>query len=53
MKLDVLTLAAHLDDAEMGCAGTLLRHVAANRRVGVVDLTRRELCTRASAELRD
>ncbi|RSK47520.1 bacillithiol biosynthesis deacetylase BshB1 [Hymenobacter rigui] len=53
MKLDVLMLAAHPDDAELGCAGTLLRHVAAGRRVGVVDLTRGELGTRGSAELRD
>ena len=53
MKLDVLMLAAHPDDAELGCAGTLLRHVAAGRRVGVVDLTRGELGTRGSADLRD
>lgn len=53
MKLDLLMLAAHPDDAEMGCAGTLLRHIAAGRRVGVVDLTRGELGTRGSAELRD
>lgn len=53
MKLDVLMLAAHPDDAELGCAGTLLRLAAAGRRVGVVDLTRGELGSRGSAELRD
>lgn len=53
MKLDVLMIAAHPDDAELGCAGTLLQQVAAGRRVGVVDLTRGELGTRGSAELRD
>ncbi|WP_324670541.1 bacillithiol biosynthesis deacetylase BshB1 [Hymenobacter sp. GOD-10R] len=53
MKLDLLMIAAHPDDAELGCAGTLLRHAAAGRRVGVVDLTRGELGTRGSAALRD
>ncbi|RTQ47160.1 bacillithiol biosynthesis deacetylase BshB1 [Hymenobacter gummosus] len=53
MKLDLLMIAAHPDDAELGCAGTLLKYAAAGRRVGVVDLTRGELGTRGSAELRD
>ncbi|MCB2408220.1 bacillithiol biosynthesis deacetylase BshB1 [Hymenobacter lucidus] len=53
MKLDILMIAAHPDDAEVGCAGTLMKHVAKGRRVGVVDLTRGELGTRGSAELRD
>ncbi|WP_317169652.1 bacillithiol biosynthesis deacetylase BshB1 [Hymenobacter sp. BT18] len=52
-KLDLLMLAAHPDDAELGCAGTLLRYAAAGRKVGVVDLTRGELGSRGSAELRD
>ncbi|WP_046244815.1 bacillithiol biosynthesis deacetylase BshB1 [Hymenobacter terrenus] len=53
MKLDVLMIAAHPDDAELGCAGTLLQQIAAGRRVGVVDLTRGELGSRGSAEQRD
>lgn len=53
IKLDLLMVAAHPDDAELGCAGTLLRYSTAGRRVGVVDLTRGELGTRGSAELRD
>jgi bacillithiol biosynthesis deacetylase BshB1 len=53
MKLDVLMIAAHPDDAELGCAGTLLQQVAAGRQVGVVDLTRGELGSRGSAEQRD
>lgn len=53
MKLDVLMIAAHPDDAELGCAGTLLQQVATGRRVGVVDLTRGELGSRGSAEQRD
>jgi LmbE family N-acetylglucosaminyl deacetylase len=36
MKLDVLMIAAHPDDAELGCAGTLLQQVAAGRRVGSI-----------------
>jgi bacillithiol biosynthesis deacetylase BshB1 len=53
MKLDVLMIAAHPDDAELGCAGTLLQQVAAGRRVGVVDITRGELGSRGSAVQRD
>lgn len=53
MKLDVLIIAAHPDDAELGCAGTLLQQVATGRRVGVVDLTRGELGSRGSATQRD
>jgi bacillithiol biosynthesis deacetylase BshB1 len=53
MKIDLLMIAAHPDDAEVGCAGTLMKHAALGRRIGVVDLTRGELGTRGSAELRD
>jgi bacillithiol biosynthesis deacetylase BshB1 len=53
MKLDILIFSAHPDDAEVGCGGTILRHVALGRKVGIVDLTRGELGTRGSAELRD
>jgi bacillithiol biosynthesis deacetylase BshB1 len=53
MKLDILVLPVHPDDAELGCAGTILKHVAAGKKVGLVDLTRGELGTRGSAEIRD
>jgi len=53
MKLDILVLAAHPDDAEISCGGTLAKHIAMGHRVGVVDLTRGELGTRGSAEIRD
>jgi bacillithiol biosynthesis deacetylase BshB1 len=53
MKLDVLAIAVHPDDVELCCAGTLMMEKAAGRKVGVVDLTRGELGTRGSAELRD
>ena len=52
MKLDLLAFAVHPDDAELSCSGTLLRHIDAGYKVGVVDLTRGELGTRGSAETR-
>jgi bacillithiol biosynthesis deacetylase BshB1 len=53
MKLDILVFAAHPDDAELGCGGTILKHVAEGRKVGVVDLTRGELGTRGTPETRE
>ncbi len=52
MKLDILVLAAHPDDAELGCGGTILRHVALGHKVGVVDFTQGELGTRGTPETR-
>ncbi|HRN57940.1 MAG TPA: bacillithiol biosynthesis deacetylase BshB1 [Agriterribacter sp.] len=52
MKLDILAVAVHPDDAELGCAGTLLMEKMRNKRTGVIDLTRGELGTRGSAALR-
>lgn len=48
MKLDILAFAAHPDDVELGCAGTLIAHIAAGKKAGVVDLTRGELGTRGT-----
>lgn len=53
MKLDLLVLAVHPDDAELGCSGTILKHIALGKKVGIVDFTRGELGTRGSAEIRD
>lgn len=53
IKLDILVLSVHPDDAELGCAGTILKHIALGKKVGIVDLTRGELGTRGSAEIRD
>jgi len=50
VKLDVLLVAAHPDDAEISAGGTLLRLVRAGKRVGVVDMTRGEMGTRGSLE---
>jgi len=52
MKLDILAIAVHPDDVELGCAGTLLMEKRNGKKTGVVDLTRGELGTRGSAELR-
>ena len=52
MAVDVLAVCAHPDDAELGCAGLLLRCREAGARVGVVDLTRGELGSRGNAALR-
>lgn len=52
MKLDILVLAAHPDDAELSCAGTILKHIQDGRKVGVADLTRGELGTRGTPEIR-
>ena len=51
-QLDLLAIAAHRDDAELTCGGTLIRAVDAGKAVGVLDLTQGEMGTRGSAELR-
>lgn len=51
-SLDILAFAAHPDDVEISCAGTLIKASEAGRRIGIVDLTRGELGSRGSAELR-
>jgi len=53
MKLDLLVFAVHPDDAELGCSGTILKHIAAGKKVGIIDFTRGELGTRGTAEIRD
>ncbi len=52
MKIDILAIAAHPDDVELSCAGTLLTHAALGKSIGVVDLTRGELGTRGTPQLR-
>ena len=53
MKLDILAFGAHPDDVELGCGATLAKEIARGKRVGIVDLTRGELGTRGTAEVRD
>lgn len=52
MPVDILAIAAHRDDVELTCAGTLLRAVDQGYRTGILDLTAGETGTRGSAELR-
>lgn len=52
MKLDILVLAAHPDDAELGCGGTIAKFVSEGYKVGIVDLTQGELGTRGTPEIR-
>ena len=52
-ELDVLVFGAHPDDVELGCGGTVAKMVASGAKLAIVDLTRGELGTRGSAELRD
>ncbi|HEY9044774.1 MAG TPA: bacillithiol biosynthesis deacetylase BshB1 [Ohtaekwangia sp.] len=52
MKLDILVLSAHPDDAELGCGGTIAKHIALGHTVGLVDFTKGELGTRGTVETR-
>ena len=52
MKLDILAIGAHPDDVEMSCGATIAKEVAHGKKVGILDLTRGELGTRGSAEIR-
>lgn len=52
LKLDILVIAAHPDDAELGCSGTIAAQVAKGHKVGIVDLTKGEMGTRGTPELR-
>ena len=52
ITVDVLAIAAHRDDVELTCGGTLLRAAELGRRTGVVDLTQGVMGTRGSAQLR-
>ncbi len=52
MKLDILAIGVHPDDVELSASGTILKHIALGKTVGILDLTRGELGTRGNAELR-
>jgi len=51
-KLDILVIAAHPDDAELGCSGTIASQVAKGYKVGIVDLTQGEMGTRGTPAIR-
>lgn len=50
--LHILAIAVHPDDVELGCSGTLIKHAQKGQRIGILDLTRGELGTRGTAEIR-
>jgi bacillithiol biosynthesis deacetylase BshB1 len=52
MKLDILVLASHPDDAELCTGGTLAKHIAMGYKAGIVDFTQGELGTRGTVEIR-
>jgi N-acetylglucosamine malate deacetylase 1 len=52
VELDILSIAAHPDDSELTCGGTLIKMVEAGYKVGVLDLTAGEAGTRGDAKLR-
>jgi N-acetylglucosamine malate deacetylase 1 len=52
MKIDILAIGVHPDDVELSCAGTILKHIAQGKTVGILDLTIGELGSRGSGALR-
>lgn len=52
MKLDVLAIAAHPDDVELTCGGTLLKMAQSDYKTGILDLTAGEMGTRGTSETR-
>ena len=52
MKLDLLAMAAHPDDVELTCGGTLIKMARRGYAVGIMDLTAGEMGTRGSIEIR-
>lgn len=53
MKLDIVAFGAHPDDVELGCGGTIAKEISLGKKVGIIDLTRGELGTRGSVEIRN
>ena len=52
MKVDILAIAAHPDDAELSCSGTLMIHKKLGLKTGILDLTAGELGSRGNRETR-
>jgi len=51
-KIDILAIGVHPDDVELSCSGTILKHISLGKKCAILDLTKGELGTRGSAELR-
>ena len=52
MKLDILAIAIHPDDIELGCGATIAKHTSLGYQVGILDLSSGELGTRGTPEIR-
>ena len=52
MNLDLLAIAAHPDDVELTCGGTLLKMAERGYKTGILDLTAGEMGTRGTPEIR-
>ena len=52
MKIDIMAIAAHPDDAELSCSGTLALHKKLGKKIGIIDLTQGELGSRGTIETR-
>ena len=52
MKLDILAFAAHPDDVELSCGGTIIKHADLGYSIGIIDFTEGELGTRGTVEIR-
>jgi bacillithiol biosynthesis deacetylase BshB1 len=52
MKLDLLAFAAHPDDVEISCSGTIIKHIQMGYKIGIIDLTQGELGTRGTFKTR-
>ena len=50
--VDILAIGVHPDDVELSCVGTLIKHIELGYTVGLVDLTKGELGTRGTGEIR-
>lgn len=53
IKLDILAFSAHPDDVELSCSGTMIVHSLQGKKTGIVDLTRGEMGTRGTPEMRE
>ena len=52
MKVDILAFGSHPDDVELGCGGSILSAISKGLKVGIIDLTKGELGTRGTPEIR-
>ena len=52
IKLDILAIGAHPDDIELSCSGTIAKEVDRGKKVGILDLTKGELGTRGTPQIR-